>query len=79
MSNEAKKGDEVRRTIGPSIDEASGWHVDLGWRSGTDLEGLAQAQRAAPAGAAAPSGQANILVIFGDDIGQTNVSAYSLA
>jgi arylsulfatase A-like enzyme len=37
---------------------------------------LAQAQKAT---AAAPSGgrQPNILVIFGDDIGQTNISAYS--
>ncbi|KGJ68397.1 putative sulfatase [Bradyrhizobium diazoefficiens SEMIA 5080] len=35
---------------------------------------LAQAQKAAPA----PSGRRpNILVIFGDDIGQTNISAYS--
>jgi arylsulfatase len=42
---------------------------------------LAQAQKAAPsaaAPAAAPSGRKpNILVIFGDDIGQTNISAYS--
>jgi arylsulfatase len=42
---------------------------------------LAQAQKAAPATAAAPvapSGRRpNILVIFGDDIGQTNISAYS--
>src|SRR5258706_6046701 len=43
---------------------------------------LAQAQKAAPAAPtpapAAPSGRRpNILVIFGDDIGQTNISAYS--
>jgi arylsulfatase A-like enzyme len=41
---------------------------------------LAQAQKAVPAAPApaAPSGRKpNILVIFGDDIGQTNVSAYS--
>src|ERR1700722_10091832 len=42
---------------------------------------LAQAQKAAPApgAATAPSSgrKPNILVIFGDDIGQTNVSAYS--
>src|ERR1700733_9049864 len=43
---------------------------------------LAQAQKAAPAAAspatAAPAAkQPNILVIFGDDIGQTNISAYS--
>src|SRR5258708_454057 len=40
---------------------------------------LAQAQKAAPAAPTpAPSGRRpNILVIFGDDIGQTNVSAYS--
>ncbi|MEY9701682.1 arylsulfatase [Bradyrhizobium sp. YCK136] len=39
---------------------------------------LAQAQKAAPAPAATPSGRKpNILVIFGDDIGQTNISAYS--
>jgi hypothetical protein len=41
---------------------------------------LAQAQKAAPAAPgpapAAPSGRKpNILVIFGDDIGQTNISA----
>ncbi|MEJ5902192.1 arylsulfatase [Ochrobactrum teleogrylli] len=34
----------------------------------------AYAQQAAPA---APAGKPNILVIFGDDIGQTNISAYS--
>src|SRR6478735_1801185 len=39
---------------------------------------LAQAQKTAPNAAPAPSGRKpNILVIFGDDIGQTNVSAYS--
>ena len=40
---------------------------------------LAQAQKAAPSAApAAASGRKpNILVIFGDDIGQTNISAYS--
>src|SRR5580693_1581020 len=39
---------------------------------------LAQAQKAAPAAPAASSGRKpNILVIFGDDIGQTNISAYS--
>src|SRR5580700_5202402 len=41
---------------------------------------LAQAQKAAPTAAPAPSAasgrQPNILVIFGDDIGQTNISAY---
>lgn len=41
-------------------------------------EALAQGQKGAPAAGAAPSGRKpNILVIFGDDIGQTNVSAYS--
>ena len=45
-------------------------------------EALAQAQRPAapgPMSAAPPAGgrKPNILVIFGDDIGQTNVSAYS--
>jgi hypothetical protein len=39
---------------------------------------LAQAQRAAPATPPAPSGRKpNLLVIFGDDIGQTNISAES--
>jgi arylsulfatase A-like enzyme len=40
---------------------------------------LAQAQKAAPAAAPAASSdrKQNILVIFGDDIGQTNISAYS--
>ncbi len=32
---------------------------------------------AGPAGAQAPAKKPNILVIFGDDIGQTNISAYS--
>nr|WP_256375930.1 sulfatase-like hydrolase/transferase [Bradyrhizobium sp. WSM1743] len=44
---------------------------------------LVQAQKAAPAIAAAPTAPSgrkpNILVIFGDDIGQTNISAYSFA
>src|SRR6201994_3979118 len=44
-------------------------------------EALAQAQKAAPApspAAAAPSGRKpNILVIWGDDIGIANISAYS--
>jgi arylsulfatase len=36
----------------------------------------AQAKQSTPA--AAPGAKPNILVIFGDDIGQTNVSAYSM-
>ncbi len=42
-------------------------------------QALAQAQKAAPAAAqpAASGRRPNILVIFGDDIGQTNISAYS--
>jgi arylsulfatase A-like enzyme len=44
-------------------------------------EALAQAQKAAPAANPTPAAQSgrkpNILVIFGDDIGQTNISAYS--
>ena len=32
-----------------------------------------------PASAQGPAAKPNILVIFGDDIGQTNVSAYSMA
>ena len=40
---------------------------------------LAQQQPAQPAPAAAPGGgRPNILVILGDDIGQANVSAYSM-
>jgi arylsulfatase A-like enzyme len=38
---------------------------------------FAQAQKAAPAAPAQPGRKPNILVIFGDDIGQTNISAYS--
>ncbi len=38
---------------------------------------VAQAQQRPAAPAAAPGQRPNILVIFGDDIGQTNVSAYS--
>ena len=41
-------------------------------------EALAQSQKAAPATSATASGRKpNILVIFGDDIGQTNITAYS--
>ena len=43
-------------------------------------QALAQAQKAAPAatpGTSASGRKPNILVIFGDDIGQTNISAYS--
>ncbi len=43
-------------------------------------EALAQAQKAAPAASPSPAGSGrkpNILVIFGDDIGQTNLSCYS--
>jgi arylsulfatase A-like enzyme len=40
---------------------------------------LAQTQKAASTAPTAPSGRKpNILVIFGDDVGQTNISAYSL-
>ncbi|MFL6791441.1 MAG: arylsulfatase, partial [Bradyrhizobium sp.] len=39
---------------------------------------LAQAQKAASPTSSAPSGRRpNILVIFGDDIGQSNISAYT--
>src|SRR5438270_11824980 len=37
--------------------------------------GLAQAKKPTPAGSTAD--KPNILVIFGDDVGQTNISAYS--
>ena len=43
-------------------------------------DALAQAQKAAPSPAASPAASGrkpNILVIFGDDIGQANISAYS--
>jgi arylsulfatase A-like enzyme len=43
----------------------------------TGLVPSAQAQAPAPQPGAAPSGKPNILVIFGDDIGQTNISAYA--
>jgi len=38
---------------------------------------IAQAQQRPAASAASPGQKPNILVIFGDDIGQTNISAYS--
>jgi arylsulfatase len=39
---------------------------------------LTQAQKATPAGSAAPSGgKPNILILWGDDIGVANISAYS--
>jgi arylsulfatase len=41
------------------------------------LTETAQAQQTQPAPAGAPGAKPNILVIFGDDIGQTNISAYS--
>jgi arylsulfatase len=45
------------------------------------LPSVAHAQQSAPAASAAPAGDTaarpNILVIFGDDVGQTNISAYS--
>nr|WP_200994530.1 arylsulfatase [Rhizobium rhizogenes]QCL09887.1 type I phosphodiesterase / nucleotide pyrophosphatase family protein [Rhizobium rhizogenes] len=45
------------------------------------LPSVAHAQQSAPAASAAPAGETaarpNILVIFGDDVGQTNISAYS--
>src|SRR4051812_29074717 len=46
------------------------------------LVSMAYAQEAAPTAPAAPAspetpGKPNILVIFGDDVGQTNISAYS--
>ncbi|NTG23268.1 arylsulfatase [Agrobacterium rhizogenes] len=45
------------------------------------LPPVAHAQQSAPAASAAPAGDTaarpNILVIFGDDVGQTNISAYS--
>jgi len=40
-------------------------------------EALAQAQKAAPATAAPAAGKPNILIIWGDDIGVANISAYS--
>jgi len=79
MSNEVKKANEAPSDNGP-IDRRKlllGTSTLVAAATLTS-EVLAQAQRAAPAGAAAPSGRKpNILVIFGDDIGQTNVSAYS--
>ncbi len=42
----------------------------------TPIRGLAQQQKPAPADAAAAAGKPNILVIFGDDVGILNVSAY---
>jgi arylsulfatase len=79
MSNEAKKTNET-----PLDDRAiDRRNLLLGTSTlvaaATLTSGaLAQAQKAAPATpAAAPSGRKpNILVIFGDDIGQTNLSAY---
>jgi arylsulfatase len=44
----------------------------------TTIVPSARAQVPAPQPGAGPSGKPNILVIFGDDIGQTNVSAYSM-
>ena len=39
---------------------------------------MAQAQQPAAPAAAAPQGKPNILVIFGDDIGWSNISAYNM-
>ena len=40
--------------------------------------GASQVPASAPAPAPAPAAKPNIVVIFGDDIGQTNISAYSM-
>jgi arylsulfatase len=73
MSDEAKKVDASRRKLllaGPSL-------AVLG---AVGLERTVQeAQAQAPAPAPAAGGKKpNILVIFGDDVGQTNVSAYGM-
>lgn len=39
---------------------------------------LSPLKTSAQDGAATPADQPNILVMFGDDIGQTNISAYSM-
>ncbi len=39
---------------------------------------LVSAQTAKKAATAAPKGKPNIVIIWGDDIGQTNISAYSM-
>jgi arylsulfatase A-like enzyme len=44
----------------------------------TSIVASVRAQVPAPQPGAGPSGKPNILVIFGDDIGQTNVSVYSM-
>jgi hypothetical protein len=41
-------------------------------------DALAQAQKAAPTPAASPGRKPNILVIFGDDIGVPQISAYTM-
>jgi hypothetical protein len=78
MSNEAKKTNEA-----PSDDRViDRRNLLLGTSTlvaaATLTSGaLAQAQKAAPAPAAPSGRKPNILVILGDDIGQTNISAYS--
>jgi len=71
MSDEFKKTDKGRRNLllaGPSL--AVLGTVGLG-------PAVQQAQAQTPAPAAGGK-KPNILVIFGDDIGQTNISAYSM-
>jgi arylsulfatase A-like enzyme len=89
MSNEAK--DETSRIVSEQDERAlNRRNLLLGTTTfvaaaALTSDALAQAQKAAPAAApAAPAPAApaagrkpNILVIFGDDIGQTNLSAYS--
>jgi arylsulfatase len=77
MSHEANRNDEAHSSK-RAIDRRNLLLGTLTLVAAAALtsEALAQAQNAAPP-AAAPSGRKpNILVIFGDDIGQTNLSAY---
>jgi arylsulfatase A-like enzyme len=85
MSDKAKIKDDKDATIETGDHGLSRRNILLGSSSlvaaaALTSQALAQAQKASPATPApvAPSGKRpNILVIFGDDIGQTNVSAYS--
>jgi arylsulfatase len=83
MSSEHKTDNNNGVTSGDSDHGLSRRNILLGGSSlvaaaALTSQALAQAQTASPATTGPASGRKpNILVIFGDDIGQTNVSAYS--
>ncbi len=72
----AAGGTDSRTPAGPAYVTPAGQHVRL-IPAANGGAGAAQAATAAANQAATTGAKPNILVIFGDDVGQTNISAYS--